>query len=398
MRILHTSDWHIGRSFHGTGMLPVQQRALEQLAEIVVQHGIAAVVVSGDIYDRALPAADAVRTLDAGLATLRETGAELVLTSGNHDSSIRLGFGRELMRASGVHFRTQIADITHPVVLEDPDGGTVAIWGIPYLDPGTSAGHWGVEAQHTAVIQAAVNDIRQAQESQQHLGRDQAAHVVMAHLFAAGGTGSDSERDIGAHHDETTVGTLGQVPASIFEGFDYAALGHLHGRQTISPAVRYSGSPVAYSFSEADHTKGAWVITTGQNRVTDIQPVDLSAGKKLARLTGEIDDLLDNPEHTWAEDAWCQITVTDEQRPPRAYQRLKQRFPELLNFILAPSGNPPTRQLTYAKRLASATTDLDVVTDFIDHVRGRPASQAEKHWISQALEQVGREGRDANLR
>ncbi|MFC7402712.1 exonuclease SbcCD subunit D [Citricoccus sp. GCM10030269] len=398
MLILHTSDWHLGRSFHGTGMLDAQREVLDQMAATVRERGVDLVLVAGDVYDRALPAADAVELLDATLAQLIDAGAQVVLTSGNHDSAIRLGFGGRLMAAAGVHVRTRMDQIGAPVVLEDPDGGTVAVYGIPYLEPRHAGPAWEVEPHHTAVMTEAVRRLRQ--DAGSRFEDDSATAVIaMAHLFAAGGTGSDSERDIGAEDTasreaaagEMAVGTLGQVPVTVFDGIDYTALGHLHGRQRMAETVRYSGSPLPYSFSEAEHTKGGLLVSTANGQVTGVEPVDWDAGRKLAVLRGRIDDLLDSPDHAWAQDCWCQVTVTDPVRPPQAYQRLKERFDGLLNFILEPEGGSPRAESTYAARLARARSELDVCTGFVEHVRQRPPSESETALLRTALEET-REG------
>ncbi|MGM7670036.1 exonuclease SbcCD subunit D [Microbacterium sp. A93] len=414
MLILHTSDWHLGRSFHGTGMLQAQREVLDQMVATVRERGVDLVLVAGDVYDRALPAADAVELLDAALADFVAAGARVVLTSGNHDSAIRLGFGGHLMEKAGVHVRTRMDSISTPVVFPDPDGGSVAVYGIPYLEPRHAGQVWEVAPQHPAVTAEAVRRIRQDAAERfggsdggpdgsvdgaggsPGPGRRDTAIVVMAHLFAAGGAGSDSERDIGAERPaesgagDLVVGTLGQVPVTVFEGLDYTALGHLHGRQRMAESVRYSGSPLAYSFSEANHTKGGWLVSTAHGTVTEVESVDFSAGRRLAVLRGRIDDLLEHEGHAWAEDRWCQITVTDPVRPPQAYRRLKERFEGLLNFVLDPEGVPATAPSTYAARLAAATTDLEVCTGFVEHVRQRPASESETELLGSALQESRR--------
>lgn len=392
MLILHTSDWHLGRSFHGTGMLQAQREVLDQMVDTVRERGVDLVLVAGDVYDRALPAADAVELLDAALADLVSAGARVVLTSGNHDSAIRLGFGGHLMGAAGVHVRTRMDGISTPVVFPDPEGGSVAVYGIPYLEPRHAGQVWDVEPNHPAVTAEAMRRIRQDAAERCGGPAGDTAIVVMAHLFAAGGAGSDSERDIGAERPaesetgDLLVGTLGQVPVTAFDGVDYTALGHLHGRQRMAETVRYSGSPLAYSFSEAGHTKGGWLVRTAGGRVTGVESVDFSAGRKLAVLRGRIDELLEGTEHAWAEDRWCQITVTDPVRPPQAYRRLKERFDGLLNFVLDPEGAPATAPSTYAARLAAATTDLQVCTGFVEHVRQRPATASEADLLASALQ------------
>ncbi|UBH24208.1 exonuclease subunit SbcD [Micrococcus porci] len=392
MLLLHTSDWHLGRSFHGTGLLDSQRRVLAQLVDTVRERGVDAVLLAGDVYDRALPAADAVTLLDETLAALRAAGSQVVLTSGNHDSAIRLGFGSALMAAGGVHVRTDPERLAEPVLLEDAAGERAAVYGIPYLEPRHLGEAWGVDPHHTAVMTEAVRRVL-ADLEERRAADGPLAGVVLAHLFAAGAEGTESERDIGEgpHTDahgtapEGLVGTLGQVPVSVFSGLDYAALGHLHGRQTMAPHVRYSGSPLPYSFSEARHTKGGWLVHVAGGAVTEVESVDWDAGRRLAVLEDRIQPLLDSPGYAWAEDRFVQATVTDPERPEKALERLRSRFPHLLVFRHEPEGGHAARERTYAQALRQAPDDLALTTGFVDHVRGRPASEAERELLDEAL-------------
>lgn len=366
MRILHTSDWHLGRSFHGVGLLGAQERYLDHLVDIVREERIAAVLVAGDVYDRALPAPDTVALLSQALERIVDAGAQVVLTSGNHDSAIRLGFAGGLLEQAGVHIRTSIGDIGRPVVVAD-----VAIHPIPYLEPGLAAPALGTEVRtHAGVLRAAMDRIRPV------LG--QARHdVVMAHAFVSGGVGSDSERDISA-------GGVSAVPPAVLDGCSYAALGHLHGPQEVVPGVRYSGSPVAMSFGEVSHRKSSAVVDlSGESAVVDLVPAPVE--RPLAVLRGSLDDLLSASEHSAAEDAWCQVTLTDAERPLGAMDRVRRRFPHTLELRFDPQGAPvPTRR--YADRVA-ARSELEVCGDFLTHVRaGAAPTVAESTLLAEALE------------
>lgn len=391
MRILHTSDWHLGRSFHGTGMLETQQLFIDALVETVRDEKVDVVLIAGDVYDRALPSVDAVEVLDWALGRIREAGAQIIITSGNHDSATRLGFGGHLMDAAGVYVRTQADSVANPVQLHDDDGTQLLVYGIPYLEPRLIAPRWETAAHHTAVLSEAIDRIRNDLEQRRVDSSSPMVSVVMAHVFAAGAAGSDSERDIG---EGVTQGGLGQVPASVFEPADYTALGHLHGRQRITETVRYSGSPLPYSFSEARQAKGGWLLTLHHGEITAVDGVQWQIGRSLRVLEGEIEDLLHNPKYAEAEDAWCQITVTDPQRPPQAYARLKERFTGMLNFILAPTG-PREVTTSYADKIDDAVSDLQICTDFVDHVRQRPATESETELLSQALEHSRAEDAEA---
>lgn len=376
----------MGRSFHGVGMLDAQRSFVDQLVSAVAGNDVDVVLIAGDVYDRALPGVDVVGLLDDALVRLTAAGATVVLTSGNHDSAIRLGFASRLLERGGVHLRTRLADLDQPVILPlssndgEAPGADLAIYGIPWLEPRLVAEQLGAEtASHFEVTRAATDRIRA------DLARRSAAgtvhSVVLAHTFASGGISSDSERDL-------SIGGVGAVPLDLFDGFSYTALGHLHGRQTLSPQVRYSGSPLAYSFSEAKHTKGSWLIDVGPDGVTGVSELTWEAPRKLAVLRGEISELLESAEHAWAEDAYCQVTLTDAQRPAQAMERLRVRFPDTLVLGFDPQGGAAKASKSYSSRLAEAQDDLSLCCGFLDHVRGRDADDAERLAVAAALDNV----------
>ena len=371
MRILHTSDWHLGRSFHRTGLLDAQAAWFDHLVEVVRTEQVEVVVVSGDIYDRALPQVDAVMLLEDALARLADARVRVVLTSGNHDSGPRLGFGSRLMDAAGVHLRTQ-ADSAHvPVVLED-DHGPVAIYGIPFLDPGLLQEPWGLRARsHEAALTEATARIRA-----DLAGRAGARSVVMAHAFFAGCRQSESERDI-------SVGGVSMVSEDVFAGFSYTALGHLHSPQVLGDTVRYSGSPLAYSFSEADQAKGSWLVDLGPEGVSSIELVPAPVPRRLGRVRGRLADLLVDPSLAEHESSWLQVTLTDDLRPDRAMDRLLERFPHTLSLVFEPA-NPPASATPMAR--VTGRSDHQIALDFVAEVRGVPADREEAELLQLAVE------------
>jgi exonuclease SbcD len=380
MRLLHTSDWHLGRSFHGVGMLDAQRAFVDQLVDAVARHAVDVVLIAGDVYDRALPGVDVVHLLDDALVRLTSAGAQVVLTSGNHDSAIRLGFASRLLERGGVHLRTRLDSLDQPLLLPAGADALVAIYGIPWLEPRLVADQLGVQtASHFEVTRAATGLIRQ--DIERRSASATVHSVVLAHTFASGGISSDSERDL-------SIGGVGAVPLDLFDGFSYTALGHLHGRQALSPEVRYSGSPLAYSFSEASHRKGAWLIDIDADGVAGVQEVLWDAPRTLAALRGPLPELLDSPEYSWAETAYCHVTLTDAQRPARAMEQLRTRFPDTLVLAFDPQGGTAGAASTYSSRLAEAPDDLAVCCGFLDHVRGRVPDDAEKTALTTALENV----------
>jgi exonuclease SbcD len=371
VRILHTSDWHLGRHFHGEGMLAHQAAYADHLIATIEAERVDLVVVSGDVYDRALPPVDAVALADDTFARLAASRARVVMTSGNHDSARRLGFNSRLVDAAGFHLRTVADALDTPVLLGD-DGGPVAVYGIPYLEPDLLRRAWSLPARsHQAAMATAVDRIRTDLRSRPRGTRS----VVLAHAFVAGGQPSDSERDI-------SVGGVSLVSAATFDGFDYVALGHLHGRQSVTDRVRYSGSPLAYSFSEADHVKGSWLVDLdGRGNVAG-EFVEAPVPRPLARLTGTLEELLADRRHAAAEDAWVQATLTDDVRPVQSMARLQARFPHTVALVFAPAGGDRVR----SRVALEGRSDHEIAVDFVTAVRGTPATGAETALIREACD------------
>jgi exonuclease SbcD len=367
MRLLHTSDWHLGRSFHRADLLSAQAAFVDHLVETVRAERVDAVLVSGDVYDRALPPVDAVQLCDEALRRLAAV-TRVVLIAGNHDSTQRLGFGSGLMDAAGVHVRTGPESVGEPIMLADD----LAVYGIPYLEPELVRPAWQLpERGHAAVLAEAMHRVR-TDAARRPGGRT----VVLAHAFVTGGEPSDSERDI-------SVGGVSHVPVGVFSGVDYAALGHLHGRQRLTESVRYSGSPLAYSFSEEHQRKGSWLVDIGPDGLKQIDFVAAPVPRPVARLRGRLDHLLTAPACEAHEGHWLQVTLTDPERPPAAMERLRRRFPHTLMVAFEPEGATPARR-TWADRVKERSA-LDIACDFVAEVSGDPAGPAERALLHEAF-------------
>ncbi|NSC20389.1 exonuclease SbcCD subunit D [Streptomyces albus subsp. chlorinus] len=379
MRLLHTSDWHLGRSFHRVSLLDAQRAFLDHLVATVEERAVDAVLVAGDIYDRAVPSLAAVEMFDHALHRLAELAVPTVMISGNHDSARRLGVGSALMGRAGVHLRTDPAECGTPVLLPDGEGrGEVAVYGVPYLEPSLVRQTLGAEGGgHTAVLRAAMDRVRADLATRPAGTRS----VVLAHAFVTGAEGSDSERDI-------TVGGVASVPASVFDGVDYVALGHLHNCQALSERVRYSGTPLAYSFSEAGHPKSMWLIDLGPGGEVAAERLPCPVPRPLARLRGTLEELLENPAHERYADCWLEVTLTDAARPHDPMARLQRRFPHTVSLVFEPEREEADDARSYAVRLRNRT-DQQIAEDFVGHVRpGRAAAPEEREMLGQALEAV----------
>ena len=372
MRLLHTSDWHLGRSLHGTDLLAEQEAVLAQLAAVVLAERVDVVLVAGDVYDRAVPSADATDVLNRTLNRLVAAGATVVMTPGNHDSARRLNYGSGLFARAGVHVRAETPRLDEPVLLAD-EHGEVAVYGIPYLEPEVARHELGLaEARgHEGVLRAAMDRVRA-----DLFLRPGARSVVLAHAFVGGAEPSESERDI-------CVGGVDRVPEAVFDGVDYVALGHLHRPQSLSSRMRYSGSPLPYSFAEAGHGKQAWLVELGPGGLAGVRPVPLSLPRPLTVLTGELAGLLADPAHAGAEEHFVSVTLTDAVRPADPMRQLRRRFPHCVHLEWAGAPASPDAR-SYQERLRGRD-DLAVAGEFVRHVRGTDAGAAERDLLGRAL-------------
>jgi exonuclease SbcD len=378
MRVLHTSDWHLGRLFHGAALLAEQERALARVAAIAREHAVDVVVIAGDLYDRAIPPADAVDLLAQVLQELRGGGAQVVAITGNHDSPNRVGALDPLLRAGGVTLRGRF-DATAPVVVPATDGGPdLVVHPVPYQEPLAAplvprAGGRPRRATQHEVLEVALAAVRDDLAS-----RGPVRSVVVAHAFVAGAAPSDSEREL-------SVGEVDRVPTSVFDGITYTALGHLHRPQEVGPRAAYSGSLLPYSFSET---------TPSSVRVVDLAPdgsvatevVRLGCERPVATIEGRLDVLLADPAHGAVEEAWVRARLRDEVLPRHAMARLRDRFPHTLVLEhVRPTAAPATSDL---RRRAEPVSDLDLARAFLEERFGREASDDEVLLLRAAFDAV----------
>jgi exonuclease SbcD len=372
VRFLHTSDWHLGRRLGEHDRLADQAHALDQLVRMAREERVDAILVAGDLFDRAVPPPETVELLSAFLA---QVGLPVVLISGNHDSPARLGFGAELIATAGVHLRTRLASRLVPVVVAD-----TAIFTVPYLDPD----HVRVELADPGVTSQA--SALSAALAAVHAARDRHAGpaVLMAHLFVGGGLEcQDSERPL-------AVGGAGQVAAESLEGFDYVALGHLHAPQEVGHrAVRYSGSLLKYSFAEAEQAKGVVLVEVARHQRPHIELLPLTPLRDVTRLEASFDELLGSPAFAVAETAYVEATYTDAGYVVDAAARLRARYP----FLAAAR---PRRLLSAlstaapAARALATSDDLALFRAFWDFVgEGEPSLEHERAFLAAIGEQQG---------
>lgn len=377
MRILHTSDWHLGKTLHGLDLIEHQRAFIEDLLTIVDDQRVDCVIVAGDVFDKALPSVDAVSLFSDGLTRIADKCA-VVVTSGNHDSAIRLGAGSALYRA-GVHVVTEPTSACDQLDLQVGDV-RLRIYPIPYLDPDHCRNLFGgaepLARSHAAVMSAAIDRIWNHDKT---LTIEPHARIAVAHAFVTGGEKCDSERDI-------SVGGVDAVPAETFAGFDYVALGHLHRPQRVSTElpIRYSGSPLRYSFSEENQHKSVYLIDVDTTGVRSIQTIELVQPRCMVTVTGTFEEVTDPPTVLAHTDSWARVIVTDARRPERLVERIKELFPFALSIIHEPAGVVP--QQTIGPRTVDLRDPVTVAADFVDAVTSAPPSEDELSVLRDAYE------------
>jgi exonuclease SbcD len=387
MRLLHTSDWHLGRQFHGASLLQEQAAAMDRIVALAAEAQVDAVLIAGDLYDRAIPPAEAVQLFNDTLARLSRGGAAVVAIAGNHDSHVRVSIYDPLLSAFGVTIRGDVRRAAEPVLVTPRRGGEpVAIYPLPYLEPSVDGPLLAEEPSparlsHQEVTQRALDHIRRDRAR-----RPPQRSVLVAHTFVAGGETSESEREL-------TVGNVDRVSVETFSGFDYVALGHLHGSQQLDgPRVAYSGTPLPYSFSEQHHSKSVRIVELDASGAAGVEIVPLGVGRPLRTLEGPIDSLCSDPRHEEARQAWVRVILTDADLPLQAMARLRQRFPHVAELRHRP---PEQRRATAGERqeqVRQAASPLDLALAFFRDQQGRAAQEQEAELLRRAIDAASRGG------
>lgn len=318
MRFLHISDLHLGKRIFEFSMLEDQKYILNEISGIAKSLSADAVLIAGDVYDKSVPTAEAVAVFDNFLNMLTDLGIKVFIISGNHDSMERLQFGAKLMQPSGVYINAVFSGVPSPIVLHD-EYGEINLYLLPFIKPAhVKAAIEGCEPQTT---DEAVREI----VGMMNINTDK-RNILVAHQFAAGSSVCDSE--------ELSAGGSTGVGADVFAQFDYTALGHLHSPQkVISDNIRYSGSPLKYSFSETSHVKSVVMVDIRSKGDINITLHPLSPMRDMRKIQGSYNDvtLLENYKHQNTSD-YVHITLTDEEDIPNAISKLRSIYPNIMSL------------------------------------------------------------------
>ncbi|WP_304262158.1 exonuclease SbcCD subunit D [Kallipyga massiliensis] len=375
MKFFHLADLHLGKRVHDFSMLEDQEDILRQILDLCEKEGPDAVLLAGDIYDKSTPSAQAVDLLDRFLVDLTQRVAHVFMIPGNHDSPERLAFGSRLMAREGLHIAPPYQGPRAPYVLEDAHG-PLYIHLLPYLRPGMVQAHFPDEniTSYTEAVGAAIV----------HLSIDsKERNLLVAHQFVTGAERSDSERVI--------VGGSDNVSASVFEVFDYVALGHIHGPQNIlSPRLRYAGSPLKYSFSEKNQVKSVTVVNLEEKGKVQVWTLPLIPKHDLREIRGKLDDLLAAAPSSGPEkEDYIRAILTDEETPPMALAKLRKAYPRIMRLDL---DNRRTHHESFVDLKAREDlSDVDLFSGFYESQNGKPLSPDQKAYVEKVFKRIGEE-------
>lgn len=371
MRFLHTADWHIGKKLHGFDLMAEQQDAYEQIRQIALDEQVDAVVIAGDLYDRSVPNEKSVTQLDAMLQDLNLTHQLPVLAiSGNHDSAPRLRTGSPWFTATHFYLYTKLSQAFTPVTL-----GDTQFFLLPYFEPFEARRYF--DDPEITTVQAAMVKIVAAMKATFDPAKK---HVLVAHFFAAGSSHVDSETQV-------MVGGLNAIPVSDLADFDYVALGHLHGKDALhAERVRYSGSPLKFSVSEADQQKGVWIVDTDPFTLT-FKP--LTPLHDVRVLKGAFDELT-APEFYRQQqvDDYLAIQLTDQRVIPNVMQALREIYPNVIELSRADGPVKLAEELTPVDPHLNPSELFD---QFFEETTGSALTEQQRKWAQTALTAANKE-------
>ena len=373
MKLFHLSDLHLGKRLNEFSMTEDQEYILKQILRLCEEEKPDGVIVAGDIYDRSVPSEDAMKLWDGFLISLARKGIPVYAISGNHDSAIRFSDHGALIDEAGIHFSPVYDGQVKCCRMED-EFGAVNIYLLPFIKPAVVRSIFPEEEinDHNDACRVAVD----------HIDIDpNERNILVAHQFVTGAVKCDSE--------EVVVGGMDNVDASVFDKFDYVALGHIHGKQSIGrDTVRYCGTPLKYSFSEKDHVKSITVVELSEKGKIEISEIPLKPRHDLREIRGTYAELSlkSNYEGTNVDD-YIHAVLTDENDVPEAMGKLRVIYPNLMSLTYDNKRTREHREITDAGE-ALKRDPIEVFGEFFEMLNNQPMSEEQKNLVSECISTI----------
>lgn len=373
MKLFHLSDLHLGKKVNEFSMMEDQAYILAKIIEEIDQHELDGVVIAGDIYDKSVPSAEAVRLFDEFLVKLAKRHLDVYVISGNHDSPERIAFGHALMEASKVYMSPVYHKDIQPIVKRDAYG-EYNVYLLPFIKPAH------VRAQFPDAKIESYSDALQVAIEHLHVDPSQ-RNIIVTHQFVSGAERCESE--------DLAIGGSDQVSADVFKDFDYVALGHLHKPQKVSrESIRYCGSPLKYSFSEANHKKSITVMELKEKGVLALDTIALVPKRDLREYKGTYEELTSKAFYeTIQKDDYVHLTLTDEEDVVDALQKLRTIYPNIMKMDY---DNQRTRTSSIITRIENVEqkTPYALCEEFYEIQNGQPMSNEQQAYMQRLIEQV----------
>lgn len=373
MKFAHISDLHLGKRLNNFSMLEEQKYILEQILEIVEKENVSGVLIAGDVYDKAVPAAEAVSLFDDFLVQLAAGKRQVFVISGNHDSPERIAFASRLIASSGVYLSPVYNGSVKPVSVQD-EYGDINIYMLPFVKP-IHVRHFYPEEtidSYTSAIRCAID----------HMSIDQTKrNIILVHQFVTGASRSDSE--------DISVGGLDNVDADVFDDFDYVALGHIHRPQNMgSERIRYAGTPLKYSFSEVNQKKSVTIVELKEKNDLSVYPVPLKPLHDLIEVRGTFDEVMDARFYRGMDtEAYICLTLLDERDVPNAFHKLRTVYPNLMSLDYEYRKFREQGKIRAAAR-EKKVDPLDLFTEFYLAMNNRPMTKEQETYLKEKAESI----------
>jgi len=384
MRFIHTADWHLGRIFHGVYLTEDQTHVLEQLIDLVKETGAEALLVSGDVYDRAVPPPEAINLMDDVISRLvLNLKIPVILIAGNHDSPSRLGFASRLLAAQNLHVISQLSPDPEPIILEDRHG-PIQVYAFPYAEP--TVARESLQAEDISDHQTAMRYCCDLVRGSQSAG---IRRILLAHAFVSSGEVSESERPL-------SVGGAGCVEAGCFDGFHYVALGHLHRPQAIGPGpIHYAGSLLKYSFSEASHTKSVTLVEMDAAGVQKVERLPLTPRCDVRCIQGMLAEILGTEPDPEGRRDYLKVTLLDREPVLDAMGKLRMLYPNVLQIERPHLFE--TGEIQGSGGDHRHLSDIDLFKAFYQQVTGTELTPEQTEAYAQIVDQLRQQEREAAL-
>lgn len=373
MKLIHISDLHIGKRVHEFSMIEDQKYILNQIGDIIESAKADGVLIAGDVYDKSVPSAEAVQVFDSFLTRLSGEGIPVYVISGNHDSAERLSFGAELLKESGIYI-SRVYDGEIRTIETEDEYGPLYIHLLPFLKP--SVVRHALEREDITTCQEAV------EAALEKLKADpEKRNVLVAHQFVLGAGRCDSE--------EVSVGGLDQIDGRVFDGFDYVALGHIHSPQHVGKeTIRYCGTPLKYSFSEAGHKKSVTVAEFKEKGNVEIKTIPLTPRLDLRKIKGTYLEVTDRKAYTEENRYdYVQVTLTDEEDIPNAMARLRAIYPNLMSLAYDNTRTRENREIQGLQE-QSQKTELELFGEFFEKLNNETMKEEQEEYMKNLIRRL----------